>query len=54
MRRATYYRVAFGCKRSELSGDRTSETFQEGEMERRVEEHLRTYMLAGIELEELE
>lgn len=54
MRAAIRCHIIFGCRPSNLSGTRTSDVFQEGEVDRHVEEQLRTYLFAGTEPEELE
>ncbi len=55
MRRAVEYRWLYGCSLGDCHpGQLMSRTYKETEKTACVEEELRTYMLAGIEPEELE
>ncbi len=56
MRSAVEFRWLYGCKLSERPENQvlSSGSYSEGEKVKAVEEQLRTYMLAGVDPEELE
>ena len=54
MREAVEHRCIWGCSIGDARQNTMSRTYNEVELIKRVEERLRTYMLAGVEPEELE
>ncbi len=54
MRDAVEFRWLWGCTPSQQLADSCSRTYKETDMVKCVEEQLRTYMLAGVDPEDLE